>query len=170
MRTRAHGRCPLTGRSERLEPGTGRRLDVYAALVLRIGLGAVFVAHALAKLVVFTLPGTAAFFEAHGFPGWTAYPIFGIELVGGGLLLAGLWTRIVSATLLPVMAGAWLVHWPNGWSFTAPNGGWEYVAFLSVALVAQGLLGDGAWALSSRLTREPRHAMPKPDTGRAAAA
>jgi putative oxidoreductase len=33
--------------------------------------------------------------------------------------------------------------------FTAPKGGWEYPAFLSVAAFAQALLGDGAYALSS---------------------
>lgn len=160
----------MGGQSKRVGSGTGRQLDRYAGLVLRIGLGVVFVTHALAKLLVFTLPGTAAFFDAHGFPGWTAYPIFGIELVGGGLLLAGLWTRIVSVALLPVMAGALLVHWPNGWSFTAPNGGWEYVAFLHVALVAQGLLGDGAYALSSRLTDARQPAISKPTARRSAAA
>ena len=45
--------------------------SAYAAAVLRIGLGLVFVAHALLKLVVLTLPGTEAFFEAHGCsPAW----------------------------------------------------------------------------------------------------
>lgn len=141
----------MAARIDNPNPAGAPRMEAYAALVLRTGLGVVFVAHALAKLFVFTLPGTAQFFEAHGFPGWTAYPVFAAELVGGGLLIAGLRTRLVSAALLPVMAGAFLVHWPNGWSFTAPNGGWEYVAFLGAALVTQGLLGDGAFALSSRL-------------------
>ena len=45
-----------------------------AALILRLAVGTVFVAHALFKLVVLTLPGTAAFFVEQGFPGWTAYP------------------------------------------------------------------------------------------------
>jgi putative oxidoreductase len=125
----------------------------WAALVLRVGLGAVFIAHALAKLFVFTMPGTVAFFEAHGFPGWTAYPVFAAELAGGALLVAGLFTRAVSAALIPVMAGAFLVHWPNGWSFTAEGGGWEYVAFLTAALVTQALLGDGALAVSSLVGR-----------------
>ena len=132
--------------------------SAYAAAVLRIGLGLVFVAHALLKLVVLTLPGTEAFFEAHGYPGWAAYPVFAAELVGGVLLLAGLFTRLVAFGLVPVMLGAFLVHWPNGWSFTAEGGGWEYVAFLIVALVAQGLLGDGAWASSALLGRRLRPA------------
>ncbi|MPZ20746.1 MAG: DoxX family membrane protein [Luteitalea sp.] len=134
--------------------GIDHRTAPYAALVLRVALGTVSVAHALLKLFVFTLPGTAAFFAQHGFPGWTAYPVFAIELVGGLLLIAGLYTRAVAVALVPVLAGAFLVHWPNGWAFTAPNGGWEYVAFLIASLVTQALLGDGAFATSSVWRRQ----------------
>ncbi|WP_437578334.1 DoxX family protein [Sorangium sp. So ce887] len=123
-----------------------------AALILRVGLGAVFLAHALAKPFVYTLPGTVAFFAASGFPGWTAYPVFLAELLGGAALLAGLRTRLVALALLPVMAGALLVHLPNGWMFAGQGGGWEYVAFLMIALGAQALLGDGALA-AGRLQR-----------------
>lgn len=147
-----------------IPPSTGRaaaasrapidaRTGPYAALVLRLALGAVFVAHALLKLLVLTLPGTADFFAAHGFPGWAAYPVFVAELAGGILLVAGLATRTVALALVPVMVGALLVHWPNGWSFTAPHGGWEYVAFLIAALVVQAGLGDGALALRRRSVR-----------------
>jgi putative oxidoreductase len=127
-----------------------QRVQSYGALVLRVSLGAIMIAHALLKLLVFTLPGTAGFFAAHGFPGWTAYPVFALELVGGALLGLGLGVRIVAIGLIPVMAGALMVHWPNGWMFTAPNGGWEYVAFIIAALVAQALLGGGALALGGR--------------------
>lgn len=122
----------------------------YAALVLRLALGAVFLAHALAKPLLYTMPGTVAFFQSHGFPGWTAWPVFLAELIGGILLIAGIRTRAVALALLPVLAGALLVHLPNGWSFTAPGGGWEYVAFLILALVIQTLLGDGAMAVGNR--------------------
>ncbi len=125
----------------------------YAALTLRVGLGAVFVAHALFKIVVLTLPGTEQFFEAHGFPGWTAYPVTAAELFGGGLLLLGLHTRAAALALLPVMLGALTVHWPNGGSCVAENGGWEYVAVLIGARVVQALLGDGALALSAAVGR-----------------
>lgn len=127
------------------------RWALYAAFVLRVSLGVVFIAHALLKPLVFTLPGTAQFFAAHGFPGWSAYPVFGAELIGGLALVAGIHARVASVALIPVMAGAFLVHWPNGWMFTAPNGGWEYVSFLIAALVAQALLGDGAFALRHAL-------------------
>ncbi|MBA3521681.1 MAG: DoxX family protein [Gemmatimonadales bacterium] len=128
-------------------PALDPRTAPYAALGLRVALGVVFVAHALLKLLVFTLPGTADFFAAHGFPGWTAYPVFLTELLGGLALIAGLYTRRVALALVPVMAGAFTVHWPNGWSFTAAEGGWEYVAFLTAALLVQAALGDGAFAL-----------------------
>ena len=81
--------------------------------------------------------------NANGFPGWTAYPVFLLEAIGGVLLVLGWHTRAVSIALLPVMIGAWLFHAPNGWMFTAPNGGWEYPGFLILALGAQALLGDG---------------------------
>ena len=61
----------------------------HAAFLLRLTLGVVFMAHGLFKVLVLTLPGTAAFFAAQGFPGWTAYPVFAAEVVGGAALLAG---------------------------------------------------------------------------------
>ena len=115
----------------------------YGAATLRVALGLVMLAHAAAKYFLFTLPGTATFFAQHGFPGWTAYPVFLVETVGGVLLVLGWQTRWVAVALLPVMIGALLVHAPNGWMFTAQDGGWEYPGFLILALVAQALLGNG---------------------------
>jgi len=48
---------------------------------------------------------------------------------------------------VPILAGAAWVHSGNGWVFNAPNGGWEYPAFLIAASLAQALLGDGRYAL-----------------------
>lgn len=123
------------------------RIAAYAAAVLRIALGLMFVAHALLKVLVFTLPGTAQFFAAQGFPAWAAYPVAGAELIGGLLLIAGIGSRYVALGLVPVLVGALWVHAGNGWLFTAPNGGWEYPAFLVVVSVAVAMLGDGALAL-----------------------
>ena len=117
------------------------------ALVLRLALGVMFVAHAALKVFVFTLPGTAAFFATQGFPGWTAYPVVAGELVAGVLLLAGVQVRLASLATLPILIGALAVHLPNGWVFSAPNGGWEYPAFLIVLVIVQALIGEGAYAL-----------------------
>ena len=125
----------------------------YAAQTLRLALGTMFVAHALLKLFVFTLPGTVQFFESLGLPGVLAYATFAAELGGGVLLIAGVGTRWVAAALVPVLLGAAWVHSGNGWLFTAPKGGWEYPVFLTLAAVVQALLGDGAYALGGRYTR-----------------
>jgi putative oxidoreductase len=120
-----------------------------APLLLRVGLGAVFLAHAYAKWFLFTVPGTVKFFTAHGFPGWTAYLVLGLELFGGLALLLGIHTQLVAALLIPVMCGALVAHSANGWMFSNTGGGWEYVAFLIVALATQALLGGGAYALTA---------------------
>jgi len=119
----------------------------YAALILRLGLGVMFIAHALLKWLVFTLPGTVNFFETVGYPGFLAYVVFSAEFVGGVLLILGLYTRWVALGLIPILIGAALVHFPNGWVFNAPNGGWEYPVFLIVATAVQALLGSGALAV-----------------------
>jgi putative oxidoreductase len=127
----------------------------YAALVLRIGLGAMFLAHGLLKLLVFTLPGTIGFFEQVGFPGWTAYIVTFAEIGGGLFLISGVAVRVVSIALIPVLLGATLVHFGSGWVFSNPNGGWEYPAFLTLAAIVQALLGPGAYALQHRFRPEP---------------
>ena len=126
-----------------------------AALILRVSLGTMFSAHALLKYFVFTLPGTAQFFESLGLPGGLGYATFAAELVGGVLLIAGVYIRVVSLVLVPILLGATWAHAGNGWLFTSPKGGWEYPAFWTVTLVVQALLGEGAYALrpSSRSAR-----------------
>jgi putative oxidoreductase len=124
------------------------RTAPYAALVLRIALGVMFIAHAGLKYYVFTLAGTAQFFQSLGLPGILGYATFWAELIGGVLILAGVYSRWVSAALIPVLLGATWAHAGNGWIFTAQNGGWEYPAFLAAAALAQTLLGDGKFAVT----------------------
>lgn len=119
----------------------------YAALTLRLSLGMMLLAHGLLKVVVFTLPGTVQFFGSVGFPGWLAYVVVALEIGGGVLLLLGVATRLTALAMIPVMLGAMSVHWQNGWVFSAPNGGWEYPALLSILMIVQALLGPGAYAL-----------------------
>jgi putative oxidoreductase len=136
------------------------RTAPYAATLLRVSLGVMFIAHALLKLLVFTLPGTAQFFGSIGFPGWTAYLVFAAELIGGVLLVLGVQTRAVALALVPILIGALYVHAGNGWLFTAKNGGWEYPLFLIAASLVQALLGDGAYALRIGRTAPARAAVP----------
>ena len=121
----------------------------YGIALLRISLGVMFIAHSvLLKYFTFTLPGTAGYFESIGLPAFLAYVVFGMEAVGGILLVLGVRTREVAAALIPVLAGALWVHAGNGWVFSNAGGGWEYPLYLIVLSAAQVLLGDGAFALS----------------------
>lgn len=126
-----------------------QRTAPYAALVLRMTLGVMFIAHSLIlKHFMYTLPGTAQFFESIGLPGVLAYLTFWAELLGGIALVAGFATRWVSLALIPILIGAAWVHIGNGWVFSATNGGWEYPVFLIAASLVQALLGDGKYAFT----------------------
>jgi len=131
-----------------------RRFDA-AALILRTGLGVMFIAHALLKVFVFTLPGTVKFFESVGLPGAFAYATIAVELAGGAALIFGVYTRVVAFALVPVLLGATWVHAGNGWLFTAQNGGWEYPAFLTLVAVVVGLVGGGRYAVNSGAIAAP---------------
>lgn len=124
------------------------RTAPYAALVLRVTLGALFLAHAGLKLIVFTPAGTAKFFGSLGFPPELAYLVMTVEVLSGIALILGVWTRYAALAGVPVLLGAiFTVHGAAGFFFTNPKGGWEFPAFWAIALVAQALLGDGAFAL-----------------------
>jgi len=120
----------------------------YAALILRVSLGALFLAHGLLKVFVFTVPGTVAYFAGLGLPAIAAYATIAAEIVGGVLLIAGFATRYVALALVPLMVGATLVHVPNGWVFSVDGGGWEFPAFWTVTLFVQAILGNGAYAVN----------------------
>lgn len=122
-------------------------LQDYGIAILRIALGVMFLAHGLLKVLVFTLPGTAGFFESVGFPGFAAYIVAPAEVLAGVALIVGFRTRLVAAATIPLLIGALSVHAGNGWVFSSANGGWEYPAYLVVAAIAQALLGSGALAV-----------------------
>lgn len=126
------------------------RTAPYAALLLRLSLGIMFLAHGCLKLFVFTPAGTAAFFASVGFAGWLAYPVIAFEIIAGVLLILGVFTRWVAIVSAIELFVASTVHFGNGWFFTNPHGGWEYPIFLTVAAVVLALVGDGAAALKGQ--------------------
>lgn len=133
-----------------MNPKLDTTLQSYGALLLRLALGVMFLAHGLLKLLVFTPAGTVKFFESIGFPGPLAYVTMAAEIAGGLLLISGFKARWVALALVPLLLGAAIPHIPNGWVFSAPGGGWEYPVFLAAAALAQFLLGNGAFALGER--------------------
>ncbi|QFT31185.1 Putative oxidoreductase CatD [Labrenzia sp. THAF82] len=125
------------------------RTAPYAALMLRVSLGLLFLAHAGLKFFVFTPAGAVGFFQSLGLPAALAYVTILAEVIGALLLISGLFARYVSLALLPILIGAIVfVHAQNGWLFSNENGGWEFPAFWALALIVQSLLGSGAYALS----------------------
>ncbi len=125
-----------------------RATTPYAALLLRVSMGVMFLAHGLLlKVMTFGLAGTMGYFGSIGYP-----PVFGAivafaEIAAGIALIAGVWVRLVSLLALPIMIGAVIQHAGAGWLFNAPGGGWEFPAFWTVALLVQAGLGAGAHAL-----------------------
>jgi putative oxidoreductase len=123
------------------------RTAPYAALLLRVSLGVLLLAHGLVlKVLTFGVPGTVGYFQSIGYPGFFAYLVMLGEIGGGIALILGLWTRQIALLLLLILIGATLQHVGNGWLFSAQGGGWEFPAFWSAMLVVQALLGDGAYA------------------------
>lgn len=118
----------------------------YAALILRVSLGILFLAHAGLKIFVFTPAGTVGFFSSLGLPGFLAYLTIIAEVVAGFALILGIYTRLVALVTLPILIGALvLVHGPKG--FYTSTDGWEFVGLWIAAQVSLLALGDGPWAL-----------------------
>jgi putative oxidoreductase len=124
------------------------RTAPYAALVLRVALGLLFLAHVCLKIFVFTPAGTAGFFASLGLPSWLAYVTIVWELAGAATLILGIYPRLAAIALIPILLGAiFTVHGAAGFFFNNPNGGWEFPGFWIVALIVLALSGDGAYAL-----------------------
>ncbi|WP_329189211.1 DoxX family protein [Actinacidiphila glaucinigra] len=127
-----------------------RRKDL-GLLALRLGAGAVLVAHGSQKLFGWFgghgLEGTGEAMESMGFrPGRRSALASGLAEAGGGTLLAlGLATPAAGAAAAGGMAGAVSVHLPAG--FFSASGGFEFPAFLGFTAAAIGLAGPGRYSL-----------------------
>lgn len=73
--------------------------------IMRIVFGILFVAHGMDKFNT-GLGNVAGWFESINIPGFLAYIVGPVELIGGILLILGLFTRYVSAILLVILLGA----------------------------------------------------------------
>ncbi|MBU8543393.1 MULTISPECIES: DoxX family protein [Roseomonadaceae] len=131
-----------------------RATTPYAALLLRVSMGVLFLAHGLLlKIMTFGFAGTMGFFGSLGFPPVLGAVVAVAETLAGIALILGIWVRPVSLLLLPIMIGATLQHLGAGWMFSNAGGGWEFPAFWTVLLLVQAGLGAGAHAVDlGRLT------------------
>lgn len=101
-------------------------------LVLRVVLGLIFFIHGLSKFQG-GLANIEGFFVSIGIPGFMAYIVAVIELVGGIVIILGLGTRIVSILFALIMVGAiFTAKLPVGFLGNGQMAGYE----LELALLA----------------------------------
>ncbi len=101
-------------------------------LVLRVVLGLIFFIHGLSKFQG-GLTNIEGFFVSIGIPGFMAYIVAVIELVGGIVIILGLGTRIVSILFALIMVGAiFTAKLPVGFLGNGQMAGYE----LELALLA----------------------------------
>lgn len=134
-------------------------LDDIVLLLARIGLGIILIAHGWQKFNEWTLAGTAVSFEEMGVPAPDVTSLFAAyaELVGGVLLLVGLFTPLVAVLNLVVQLGAFfLVHLEAG--VFVGDGGYELVLALAVGLLLVAARGAGAISIDALLPGSPRKA------------
>jgi putative oxidoreductase len=124
--------------------------------LIRFFVGLVFVLHGAQKLFVYHYAGVTGMFHQIGIPApeFSAALAITAELVGGLLLMTGLYTRLAAIPVAFTMLVAILqVHLHAG--FFAQSGGFEYPLTLLIALVAFILGGGGAFALDNLRARRP---------------
>ncbi len=122
-----------------------------ASLVLRISVGSMFLLHGVGKPLVVGMAAVISGFIAQGLPVWTAYCSVVVEIVGGIMLLLGLYSRVASLLLIPVSLGILVYHLPFGWVFHNTGGGWEYPQLILISLIVIFLLGTGSYGIKKSL-------------------
>lgn len=123
------------------------------ALILRIFLGLTFFIHGLVKFQG-GIGNTAGFFESIGLPGFFAYIVAIIELVGGLALIVGLKTRVVSILLAIIMVVAiFTVKLPAGFLGTPEMAGYELDLALLVISVYLAIAKSSLFSLDNVLFR-----------------
>ena len=129
-------------------------------LILRAFIGPCLIVHGLGKLGIVGPGGPNAL---QGFAGWLqslGVPLPGVqarlamlaELVGGALILAGLFYRPAALACMATLAVAALIgHKGGGYLITNTPPGNEYALNLAVVLLVMALLGPGAYSLDAAL-------------------
>jgi len=119
--------------------------------LLRFVLGISFFVHGFVKFQG-GIENTVGWFDSIGIPGFLAYVVASVELVGGAALILGLGTRIVSALLALIMVGAILKSkLAIGFLGTPEMAGYELdLAFLVIAIFL-AVNGSKLWSVDDAL-------------------
>lgn len=142
----------------------------WAALILRLTVGAIYVMHAWMAYAVVTPKGMAGHILRMGFPPdvvpvlvW--YTIVA-HAVGGALMIVGLWTRAAAVANLPIMLVAvGVLHYPQGFFLTGVVAdpatgrivvaGYEFALLVLATTAALALIGSGALSIDHTMRGGP---------------
>jgi putative oxidoreductase len=123
-------------------------LEPYGALVLRVVLGVIYIAHAYLALFVMGPAKSVEYQRAMHIllPEIGVWYLILAHGLGGIMLILGLLVRWAALANIPIIAGAlWFVHLREGFFIFGAKNGYEYVLVLLGATIAQALLGAGAF-------------------------
>lgn len=129
------------------------RKDELGLTLLRVILGVIFLIHGFAKLQG-GIENTVGFFESLGLPGFAAYIVALIELLGGIAMVLGLGTRVVAGLLALILAVAtFKVKFAVGFLGNGQMAGYELDLALFVICVYLALKSKSFWALENVIFR-----------------
>jgi putative oxidoreductase len=132
-----------------------------APLLLRLALGAVFLAHGSQKVIgMWGGPGFKEFYASFPHGHVAAICVMAAEFLGGLGLIVGFLGRIAAAGICAVMVGAiYYVHWANGffmnWSGAKAGEGFEYHVLAIAMLLAILIMGSGPLSVDRFLSANP---------------
>jgi putative oxidoreductase len=127
----------------------------FAEPILRIALGGVLIPHGCQKLFGLFggmgLTGNAALFERIGYhPGMFWGTLVGCtELIGGTLLVIGLFTRFAAAAVVIFMLMG--IHFTSAKGFFWSNGGMEYPILIGVCALYFLIRGAGPYSVDHKV-------------------
>jgi putative oxidoreductase len=144
----------------------------WGVTLLRLMVGVIYVVHGYVGYAVVTVPALAGYVVRMGYPllvsELLAWYLVIAHVIGGALLVLGLWTRAAAIAQLPIMASAvFLHHWRQGFlmrgmTVDTPQGpqaiaaGYEFSLLVLVATVTLVLAGPGAASVDATRRRGGR--------------
>lgn len=123
--------------------------------LVRLAAGGMLLVHGIAKwtyghIEVFAAAGLARRGIEPALP--LAYVVWTIETVGAVCIILGLFTRFFAvAAGIQFTVIVFIAHWPQGFWWTRPGGGWEYPLLWGLMFVAIALRGGGPYSLDRKI-------------------
>jgi len=127
-------------------------------LIVRLTAGGMLLTHGIIKLTTGTIAGFATGSLARrgiepAVP--LAYAVWFLETVGAICIILGLFTRVFAVAIgIEFLIITFHAHFPQGFGWSRPGGGWEYPLFWGLIWGAIALRGGGPYSLDRKLGRE----------------